>query len=439
MESKSSDDTLRAQDLETSLDISNLLYLEKKESNVIVERSQKIQYSDSPVNYDDSVVVLNFQTGSDYISSKDSYLRVVLKTYASDRKTATTGVVTLGKFGTILNCFKTVRVVGRAGDVVAQIDSSNLLNYYKINYEHTRQWKEQQGSALIGWSGTGNGTVIPNGASTEFLIPLQLVCPFFESPELLPNMLCRGMRLEITLENPSVAFQQKTATDLGSYSLEGVQLHLDSYTLTSGALNWLNDRSASNGLVMTYQDYENSHFSKGATTTSYAYEVRKTASMANAVMTIFRESRVKADGGAGGTPATTELDQNSFGSSQPVATDTMQYRVASLYLPIQPIVGPLQIYQQQNYALDRLRTGQELGVSLAEFNEERGLAVHPAILDRYWLEGSGLAINNSTTLVVQGVNAVSIGGAQAEPKDVDMFLKHTRSLTIFLQNLRRSD
>ena len=46
----SSDDTLRSQDLEASLDISNLLYLEKKESNVVTERSQKITYADSPVN-----------------------------------------------------------------------------------------------------------------------------------------------------------------------------------------------------------------------------------------------------------------------------------------------------------------------------------------------------------------------------------------------------
>ena len=421
MESKLSDDTLRSQDLETSLDISNLLYLERKESNVVVERTQKIQYANSPDNAAGSTIVINFQTGSDYISTRDSYLR--LKLQALTAAGAQALEVGFGEFGTVLNCFKTVRVIGRAGDVIAQIDSSNLLNYYKVNYEHTLEWKRQQGTALIGWKSTVSPTIA--AAVSEFIIPMQLLCPFFETSELLPNMLCRGMRLELTLDSASIAFKQDTTGDptvVASYNMSEVQLHLDSYSLTSGATNWLNDRSANNGLVMTYFDYENSHFNKAAATTSYAYESRKTASMANSVMTIFRNAR------------TTEVEENSFGSSVPITTDTFQYRVGSLYLPIQPIVGVLQTYQQQNYVLDRSRTGQELGVTLNDFiSPTGGLAVQPAILDRYWLEGSGLAINNSTTLVIAGVNE----GAAA--KDVDMFLKHTRSLTIFLQNLRRSD
>ena len=417
MERKDSDDTLKSQDLESSLDISNLLYLEKKESNVVTERSQKITYADSPVN-DSGVggggtIILNLQTGSDYISTKDSYLRCIFQAF-----TSVGGVpdadLTFGTFGTVLNCFKTVRVISRSGDVVAQIDSANLLNYYKVNYEHTKQWKDQQGFLL----GYGSGTL--NASPTEFLIPLQLICPFFESEELLPSMLCRGMRLELTLESALIALVQTVDTNpVATYSLSGVQLHLDSYTLTSGAVNWLNDRSANNGLVLTYFDYENSHFSKEAGVTSYAYESRKTASMANSVVTIFRNDR--AD----------ERKADSFVSRTTGDLDSFQYRVSSLYLPIQPLVGKKSAYNQTQYVLDKLRSGRELGVTLGNFDD---LGLMPAILDRYWLDGSGLAINNSTTLVIQGSQTAAVIAAQ----DVDMFLKHTRSLTIFLQNIRRS-
>ena len=417
MERKSNDDTLRSQDLETSLDISNLLYLEKKESNVVVERSQKITYSDSPTTQSNGgVVVLNLQTGSDYISFKDSFMRVVFNSYTSAGGVpgGSVGFGASGSaFGSVLNCLQTVRVVSRSGDIIAQIDKSNLLNYYKVNYERTAQWKLQQG-ALIGY-GLEN---VPQGS--EFLIPMQMLCPFFEGDQLSPNMLCRGMRLEITTAPALEALTQTGDVDaVASFVLSGVQLHLDSYELTSGALNWLNNRSSNNGLVMTYCDYENSHFEKPVGQSSYSYEIRKTASMANSAMTIFRNKR------------TSERKEDSFKATTIGTNDTMQYRVASMYMPIQPIRGATQIYNQQQYVLDRLRNGKELGVTLAEFSA--GLGVHPVILDRYFLEGSGLAINQSSTLSIQGEND------SVAAKDVDIFLKHTRSLTIFLNNLRRSD
>ena len=425
------DDTLRTQDLETSLDISNLLYLEKKESNVVVERAQKIQYADSPVNQNDQVVVVNLQTGSDYISWRDSWLRVVVNSY--DATGSAIDDASWGAFGSVLNVFRTIRVIGRAGDVIAQIDRSNLLNYYRVNYEHTDRWKRQQGEALIGW--TTSATEIPLNA--EYLIPLQLLCPFFEHEQLAPNMLCRGMRLECTLESPQTAFQQEAGT-LTSYTLSGVQLLLDSYTLTSGATNWLNERSANSGLVMTYKDYENSHFVIDKDATSYAFEVRKTASMANSALTIIRDSDKYDVEGKVSDP----LQENSFGSYVPRETDEFQARVSSLYLPVQPLRGAKQFFAQWNYAQDKLNTRKEMGLEYTEYTGSvgvgRGVAVLPVQLSRYWLEGSGLAINNSATLSVVGT-CVPAPALLPQDKQVDIFLEHTRSLTIFLQNLRRSD
>ena len=421
MEAKrSNDDTLRSEDLETSLDVSNLLYLEKKTSNVITERSLKIQYADSPeyssgAGGGGSELVVNFQTGSDFISSKDSFMRLVLNLYGADGVTPADGTITFGTHGTILNCFKVVRLLSRSGTVIAQTDASNLLNYYKLNYEHTAAWKTQQGEGLLGYK------IADIIQGTEYIIPLQLISSFFESRELIPSQLCRSMRLEISLEIPSLAFQQTGApvTALDNYTLSGVQVHLDSYSLTSGAVNWLNNRSANEGLVMTYTDYENSNFAKAAGQTSYSYEVRKTASMANSVATIFRNSGNQV------------LAQDSFSASVITPTDTYQYRIGSLYLPVVPVGGTVASYNQVNYSMDRLRSGQELGVTLGSFVGDLGMST--AVIDRYFLEGSGISLSNSTTLVISGSND------SVAAREVDMFLKHTRSLVIYLQNIRRSD
>jgi hypothetical protein len=382
------------------------------------------------------VVVINLQTGSDYISWRDSWVRVVVNTFQTSG--APINDVGWGPRGSVLNVFRTIRVIGRAGDVIAQIDRSNLLNYYRVNYEHTDQWKKQQGNALIGWDDSANTFA----SGTEYLIPLQLLCPFFEHEQLAPNMLCRGMRLECTLESPSTAMLQVEGAPapLTSYTLSGVQLLLDSYTLTSGATNWLNERSANSGLVMTYKDFENSHFVIDKDSTSYSFEVRKTASMATSAMTIIRDSDTHNPGGE----AKASLTQNSFASYVPRDTDEFQARVSSLYLPVQPLRGSKQFFAQWNYAQDKLNTRKEMGLTYADFLGDagvvRGTAVLPVQLSRYWLEGSGLAINNSATLSVVGtcVPAPS-GGVGPQDKQVDIFLEHTRSLTIFLQNLRRSD
>ena len=135
-----SDDTLTSQDLEVSLDVGNLLYLEEKSSNVVVERTIKIQYADSPEYSENSEIVVNFQTGSDYISSKDSFMKLTLGAiYGSDGTTPATGTVNFGVNGSILNCFKTIRVLSRSGTVIAQTDSANLLNFYKVNYQNTKK------------------------------------------------------------------------------------------------------------------------------------------------------------------------------------------------------------------------------------------------------------------------------------------------------------
>lgn len=420
----SDDSKLSSKDLDEMLDVSNLTYLAEDDANLVVERTQKIQYADSP-SYSpssNSLVIVNWQTGEDYISAKDSSLRFTLTLNpggaAPDTVVKFTQTGSTGGGGSILNIFKRIRVISRSGVVLADIDEANLLNYLKTKYHHTHEWRtQQQGAGLLGFGQDLTQT-------TTWDVPLSCLSGLFDLDELLPSMLCRGVRIEINLASVGEAFYQETQTvALADYEISQVQCNLDSYRLSSGAVNKLNEMSQSKaGLVLQYYDYENSRFDKPAGASNFSAEVRKVASMANSVFSVVRPQ-------AAGTP----LQADDFKSIPSAELAKYQFRIGSLYLPVQEVEGKTQFYQQVNYSLGKLNNGHELGVRFSEFDENL-MAV--ASIDRYWLKNSGLAINNSTSLTWISELA---GASVAAARRVDIFLKHTRSLSIYLQNVVKSD
>jgi len=318
--------------------------------------------------------------------------------------------------GSVLNLFKRIRIVSRSGVVINDITESHLLNALKTKYEHTYEWRtQQQGQALLGF-----GEVFLNVDDKYFDVPLSCLAGIFDLDMLLPSMLCRGLRMEITLAPLSEAFKQETdSNEITGYSISNVQCNLDSYRLSAGAVNKLNDLSKSSaGLVIQYCDYENSQFKKEITQANFSGEVRKVASMANQVWAVLR-------------PDAQELKTDFFATDSNI--ENYQYRIGSLYLPVQEVQSKnlKQYYQQVNYVLGKLNNGKELGVRFE--SEFASNLISVATIDRYWLRNAGLALNNSTTLTwtFQG----TAGAAQR----IDIFLKHTRSLSVFLNNIVKSE
>lgn len=409
---KVGDEKVNATTLTDRLDVSNLTYLAKDDSNVVVERTQKIQYADSPVYASNQEIVINWQTGNDYISGRDSMLRLNLKITGQDSEFGA---------GFVTNLFNRVRVVSRSGVVVSHIDKYNLLTYFQTKYSRTKAWQTQQGTALLGYKLPAE---IAADDTQEFLIPLSLIAPIFDIDELLPNQLCKGLRLEIKLERPEVAL---VAVDNGAdYEVSSVQCILDTYRLSDGAQSLLNSMSKNSGLVIQYEDHENSSFTLNNAATSSSVDVRKTASMAVRSIAVLRKTITNDEG---------KVD--SFGSKNFEAERTYQWRIGSTYLGVQAVLGPVQGYAQAAYCYSKLKHKKELGV---EFKEEwnAGDNVSQNIMccdiSRYWLANSGLAISNSTSL---NFDLQNIDGAGA--KKLDIFLTHVRSLQIFLENIIRSD
>lgn len=416
-----------AGDLSEKLIASDLTYVAENTANVVVERTRKVQYSQAREYFDGDEVVVDWQSGNDYISARDSFLKFKLDFFKADKtSTPTTSVPRFEAkdsedlTGSVLNILRTIRVVARSSDVLTHIEKANLLAYQKTRYERTKEWVEQQGKALVGF---GTGTDAGRGAapSREYCVPLSLLCPLFDVHPLLPNVLCKGLRLELTLENFANAIVLDAGADAdsaGSYRLTEVEVHLDSYRLSDGALNMLNTMSAENGLVLQYADIENSQFQKPNAVTNVSYEMRKTVSMATGAISVVRPTANINNSAA-----------DSFASTPVVDTDQFQYRIGSTYLPIQKIKGKTQYYANSVYCNGKLRNHRELGLTAEEYDKVGHAEVD---ISRYWLQNSGVALNNSTSLTW----TADIASAQS---NVDMFLRHNRVITIFLENIVKSN
>jgi hypothetical protein len=387
------------------LDASDLAYLADEETNVVVERSQKKQFSQKNAYTQRETMVFTLNTGQDYISARNSSLKLTLNGLTA------ADAVTFGG-GSILNVFENIRLISRDGSVLTEVSQLNLYNYFAFKLKHTHEWRtQQQGKKMLG----ANTTVPDLGAN--YVIPLKDIVPFFDQDVLIPANVARGLRIEITLAPVATAFQ---ATELTAYTISKPELLLDSYRLSGGAMSALNQMAAGSGLVMTYKDVNNSNSEKAAAVGNLNLEARQAVSMANSVFTCVRLND------------NLELKTaDSFATREAETTDSFQYRIGSVYLPQERILGPVEYYAQTSYCYGKTSDGHEIGIR--EGAEEKANTLACATLDRYWTSGSGMAVNASTVLTFTAK-------VLADDKcNVDLFLCHTRRLTAFLENLTVQD
>jgi hypothetical protein len=403
-------DTFGSASIDELLSVNDLTFLADNETNIVTERSQKKTYSQKTSYEAGEVIVLQLNTGSDYISWLDSTLRIKLNI----TQTLNDANTTFGG-GSVLNLFENIRLISRSGVVLTEINKLNLWNFFSLKLNHTREWrKSQQGFELLG---VGQ-RVFPDN---EYIIPLGDLAPFFQDDVLSPSSLCSGMRIELTCATINNAYECKIDagnTAITASVISGIELNLDSYRLSAGAMSALNSMAASSGLVLTFPDINNSKFNKAVGSTSFNAEVRQSVSMANQVYAVVRNSANV------GNPAA-----DSFTVLQPTATSSYQYRVASIYLPQVPVVGPKQYYAQLSYVRGDTRSGREVGFRGDVANNN---ALACATIARYSTKGSGMALNNSTNLTLQmTVSAVA--------SDIDVFLMHTKRVVVFLESVTVSE
>lgn len=430
------DNSLSRNDIEQSLTDSDLTYLAKNSSSLVIERTSKRSYSDNPeYGSGNPNLVVNFQTGVDYIDGRNSYLRLLVEPDKKDNTTISWG------YGTVLNLIDTVTVKSRSGTVLGRTERVNLLQFYETKYNNsysyfgsTKSGDTTQGggmaSGLLGYSDGLVGDTL--GPSREYNIPLHFIHSFFDQHNLLPSQVMKGMRLEITLADASTAFVVAGGIQAPTYTVRNAWASLDSYRLTDDAMRKLNDMSReTEGLVLQYYDFEQSRFTRPVGVNNVSTEVRKTVSMANEA---FLVTRLEAN--------INDKFKDSFLAQELTAGDRYQWRVGSMYLPQTELQGQAAWYANVCYCKGQLKSREQpfvkyehtLAATVPTFTSTAaaggGYAIACVDLDRYWLDLSGLAINNSVTL-----NANMEYSVVAAAGELDLFLKHTRRVAVYDNNI----
>lgn len=178
-------------------------------------------------------------------------------------------------------------------------------------------------------------SLIEAGESRTFCIPVTLISGLFESTNrLLPSHLMSGLRIDLHLEEAHKALvnlYDKTAgaphTE-ANYTIENMELELDSYTLTDSVQRALNEVAATSGLELPYK----SHFTTTGTwdpATGGSVEIRKAVSRALGVITTTKYSDTEK----------THASHWDSMRSTPFNLTGYQTRVGSLYFPQQATKG----------------------------------------------------------------------------------------------------
>jgi hypothetical protein len=398
-------DSMGGSDINDLLDISDLTYLATPESNVVMSRRQKTQ-SLNEKYVAGEIISFIIETGQDYVSWQDSTLNFTL-----ELERVAAGDPTVANFGggSALNLLNRITITTASGDKITTLSKANLWNYYNDKIKHSYEWQTQQGGKILGYE-SGNLAV-----STKWVIPLSSICEFFAIDVLTPNVVANGLKIDIELEAVSTAFVDASAAAddrVSKYTVVTPEIRLDHYTLSGGAMNALNSMSATSGLVLNYQGVRNSPFNKGEFS-KFTNKVSDGLAMVSSAWTVIRD-----------VPGVDEIKTDSFKTRNVLATDKYKYRLGSTNLPEEDIVGPEDWYNQVLYATGSLKHGKELGVRFDEFKDH---AMAVASIDRYWTAGSGMAINQSTSLSI----TATVLQASAV---VDTFVVHQTRSVSFLES-----
>jgi hypothetical protein len=445
--------------LSTLLNANNLdSYVLPSALSVTVARSFKQSY---PVanTYDIGAAASNSSTvsfvltpGADYVYGPDSFF-----TFKYAQTNPGSGVEDwFGEHGSVLNIFKSIRLTHASGTEIEYIDNLNLLNSFKMAYERDETYRSSEGTAFgmthrsksardplatpvapvdvkndvstieqswvsSGTGGTGRYVTLVNGEDVRFAVPLSALSEFFNSDKLLPPYVLAGMRIELELASPNISLQAITVssgTTAAPNTLEVTQtlsdlrMQLDSHTLTDSVAKAIARMSANEGLDIHFSSWF--HDRHQMTNQSSTINITKALSRVEDITLVPRIAAHTTD-----TIATTQHDSLR---AKAYETQKWQISIGSMFFPSHPVERAAAAYR---LAVQGRR--HMAGVDMHSFAVD-GLGVLRGAMERSQiLNGSGIAVS--------ATRGATIHVTDSKVPLIDLFVKHTRLCSVFLDNV----
>ena len=277
---------------ESILFANNLSYKLPIPSSVAVDRVLKRQYFQNTSYGEGQTMIATFNTGTDYIDTKNSSL--VIKVKVNPGPGAGDFFCSFGR-GSGLNLLKNMRIYHRTGVCYSNVQRINLYNKIEQRYNESSNWFDTVGR-LMGYdqSPTLISNILPGANEVTIVIPLDKLHPFFDPAGgcLLPNVMASGLRWEADLSSLAEAFvvDASTSENPVSYEIKQVYFETMNVSLQDSAQASLNTVASKQALEYVYKDVFTSQNTSPSLTNAVNIDINKAVSYADHVCTAIQDT-----------------------------------------------------------------------------------------------------------------------------------------------------
>jgi hypothetical protein len=406
-------------------------------------RTHTIGFPQQSVYTNGETMSWDSQTGSFFVDPKGCYLKFsITHTIVNGGSDEAKRIKCFGS-GSACNLFSRVVVRTRSGKELTRVENLNLLSKFVQLYNKPLDWVKTAGRAQ-GFSDPETvsevyADEVPVGGKT-FIIPLCDIIPFFNTigNSLLPPQIFEGLRIEITLADPNVAFcnvdQDEGVGSVSTYTIHRPQMYFDCFTIADQFSRRISEIAATQGLNLLHKEYF--HSSVGLEGTELNFDIKKAASKAMAAHVICREQKYITGDDA------KKVDSMA---SAPYDWTSIQCQIGSLYNPNQPLTvsdistnGNMEAYYFALYGNDRLSYSNTTCITPESYTGEDQTAGDKSVynntmvtfnLNKSNLEIVGSVINNSRALLINMRKNQQVAGSR-----IDAWLVHIRAVKCFTSN-----
>ena len=423
------------------LQVSKLQYRMPPALGIVSRRNYREDYFQRSQYTAGSTMILDCQTGSDFVDSTNSYLVFNLATIGAPASLAS---------GSSFNIANRVLIKTRTGREWSRVEQSNLISKYLQLYTCNEDWLRTMGQSQ-GYADNNAGKTVPTTGAV-FVVPLWCLAPCFNRKELCPSQVMEGLRIEIYLESTPNVFRVPTGDPSpASYVVNNPRIVWDCFDLGDAYKRKIAEMASRQGLNLLHKELFHTIVAAGSPSqTSFNFDVKKAASKALKCHIITRAQQ--------------QIDTTEYDSVGSLAYDysRIQAHIGADYFP----QFPLECNVQTGSNLDNLnevyyetmfshgKTNQchnPPSVTPGQYDSQNGNA--PAHRENAMLsinlnksnvsDLQGYVVNTSRALIVDLQSSLRTGNFPTGNFDVtrrlDVYLEHLRVLKQYVSNAEIRD
>lgn len=426
------------------LQVSKLQYRMPPALGIVSRRNYREDYFQRSSYNAGSTMILDCQTGSDFVDSTNSYLVFRL---------STSGVPASLASGSAFNIANRVLIKTRTGREWSRVENSNLISKYMQLYDCEEDWLRTMGQAQ-GYADNADGRTVPT-AGAVFVVPLWCVAPCFKRKELCPSQTMEGLRIEIYLESTANVFRDNGLGSPATYTVENPRIVWDCFDLGDAYKRKIAEMASRQGLNLLHKELFHTIVAAGSPAqTSFNFDVKKAASKALKCHIITRAQQ--------------QLDTDTRDSLGSLAYDysRIQAHIGADYFPQFPLECNVQagsnannlneVYYQTMFAHGKAnQCYNPPSVTPVQYDSQNsdGIGGPPTARENCMIsinlnksnvsDLQGYVVNTSRALIVDLQSAVRAGNFPDGNADVtrrlDVYLEHLRVLKQYVSNAEIRD